>query len=783
MTSNARFWSIQWIAALAWVGLMLSSCNVTKHLDTDKGQRLLTKNSLEFKSTQRLSLSERTSLTYQMAGLYKQKPNRGLPGFKMRLAAHYKYQNRTSKFATWVKTKYAEKPTLYDDDLAHRTATNFENFMRQRGYSKATCTYETQFPNEKTAKTHYILTLGPLYTIRNVVVTSRDTAVLRLVQADRSASLVTPGGALNSQSFDGEKVRITAMLRNNGYARFIPNFIEFWGDSTGTQTDVTIEILPQNDTTMHQKFWVDEVSVFSSLEPNLVAMKNEMTIDSIKFYSSEPYFFVKPKHLNRLIVARPGNLYRQEEFERTNRNLSSMGAFRFVKVRPNTSPTDSVGLIDSEISFAPDKRFSYGNDLNFNYSDGGVTGGLIGGSAFLFFRHKNLFHGAEQLQNNLQYNVEFDIERSSGSLIFSQEFKFGNDLTLPRFVDYFGLWRGLHRLRIGGKPLISNDFYNRLRFDTKTRISATFDYLRLVNFYEYNLLNLAFGYQLAPSRQQTWQIGHMGIDMLRAQLSDERCAENPLICRQFDDQLFTGFLLRNLTFGFNTPTNPAGERWRYRFSYEASGLELLLLSPNRKLSINDLDFAQYIRLETGGEYTRNFTKELAFAGRISSGVVVPLGFTSTTPYVKQFFIGGPSSLRAWRIRELGPGSYVLPVALSEPPFFQAADFRFEFNAELRFPIFWWFKGAVFLDGGNIWSIDPSDERAGSRLGWQSYQNTALGTGAGLRFDFGYSIIRLDLGLKVRQPFRSYEAPNHWVYWSRMSWRDLSNWNLAVGYPF
>ena len=138
--------------------LIFSACNVTKHLDTAKGERLLVSNSLELKAERKLNFAERTPLMYELEGYYKLKPNQRAFGlFRTRLWFYYKYNNRTSKFANWVKSRIAEKPTIYDESLTKRTALNFENQMRQHGYFDALCTYVTDTINQYKVKTKYTL--------------------------------------------------------------------------------------------------------------------------------------------------------------------------------------------------------------------------------------------------------------------------------------------------------------------------------------------------------------------------------------------------------------------------------------------------------------------------------------------------------------------------------------------------------------------------------------------------------------------------------------------------
>ncbi|MFN7326482.1 MAG: hypothetical protein ACK5SQ_07855, partial [Chitinophagales bacterium] len=769
--------------------LLLISCNVTKHLDSDKGERLLIKNAVEFKAENRISLSERTSLGYETSGLFKQPTNTSLWGLRMNLNAYYWSKDTSNTLQKWIFKKVAEPPVLYNPDLARLTAENFQNFMRQRGYFDAKCSFTTRNKGNKKIKVQYLLQLGPLYTVHQLEYRCKDTLVQSILEKESDQALIKPGSAVDIRSFEAEKARITALLRNSGYALFVPAYVEFNGDSTGTKVNVSVQVLTPTDSTNHQQFHIGNVTVFSSLVPDLSSIRNDTTINGIRYFSNEPKFFVRPRQLDRAIKARPGQLYRLSELENTNKNISTMGAFRFVSVRPqeDTLRKDTINI---NVSFAPADRISIGMDPDFNYSTSSVTG-LIGGSVNAYFKHRNLFHGAELLSTNLSGNVEFDVNNVDNP-IFSQEIKFQNDLILPRFFDYFGYWKTLSRIQLKGKKLVPAQMYQRLKDEGRARFNLTYDYLKLNNFYQYNLFNISFGYDMPTSGQHSYKLNHLAIELLQPTLDDSIqsiCETNPFLCLSFSNQLFTGFLLRAFSYSTYTSTDKKGQRWGFQFNTDISGAEVYALNrilgkEEWDLSRLNLNFAHYVRLEMTGSFSRNFTKEI-FAGiRVNSSIIKPFGYSDAPPYVKQFYVGGPSSMRAWRIRELGPGGYFDPKSLTTTTYYQASDFKFEFLSEIRFPVFWWFKGAIFLDGGNIWSISPDDNRPNSNLTWNSYQNFALGSGAGLRFDFGYSVLRFDVGLKLRYPYLREDTQSYWVQFNKdTNWRSLTNFNVAVGYPF
>lgn len=792
--SRFPFMGLLCLIVFCWT---LGACKVTKYLDHDKGERLLVKNSIELKTTDKVPSAEKSLLKTELLSFVRQKPNRKLfYALRIPLWLHYKYQNKQSRFARWINKKVAEEPTLYSVTEMQRTARNFENQMRQRGFLHATCAYRTDTIGKYKAGVNYTVHLDKRYRIDSVLFASRDSQVLDLLTFTQAQSYLKTGAPLDGRAFDAEKLRITSEMKNRGYAYFVPNFVEFTGDSTATITNVTVEVLTPGDSILHKVYTIGKVTVFSGLIPDVTAMKKDTTIGGVYFASSEPEFDVKAEHLYEAIAIRPGWPYRQVDFDQTARELNELGVFRFVSIKPYQD-NQNPDKLNVEITLAPNQRFSSGWDFDANTSNSSnaITGRLFGLATYLTFRNRNIFSGAENLQTNLQYNIEFDAAGLSDRFIFAQEFKFQNELVFPRFFDYLHVWRGMNNLRIGKNTLLNDGFFKQLRSDAKTHLSLNYNYLQLFGFYRYHSFNAALGIDLRNHVKHQYSFDHIGIDVLRPRtdsLFDDVFGRNEFLKKSFGNQLFTGFLLRSFSYNFSKPLNRFGETTNVRFNFEMSGLEEWTLNRlwalpfgKQTWELGKLAFSNFVRLDLDAIYARTFNdKGVAAALRIGAGAATAFGDTEGVPYVKQFFVGGPSSLRAWRIREIGPGGYFDTTAAQVRPFYQAGDFRFEFNAELRFPLFGWIKGAMFVDGGNIWSLDPEDNRTNSQLNWDFYKNIALGTGLGIRADFDYFVLRLDFGLKLRRPYLEEGRRSYWVQnlVSNMQWRDWSP-NLAVGYPF
>jgi outer membrane protein insertion porin family len=780
---------------------MLLACNTSKYLNKEKQERLLVKNQLEIKAPAKFG--NKFELKYNLEALYKQVPNQKiLFSIRANLVYYYWFHKKNSKAAKWFVRKFGEPPTIYKEDLTQKTAQNFENYAKQRGYLNAKCTYKTDFTDSK-AKVKYTLNFNNPYKIGKIEFISRDSAIQSLLRANAPNSLLKTKGILDGNVFDAEKVRITNELKNNGYAYFIPNFIEFIGDTTGTKSDVTVEILPFNDTTNHKIYKVGKVAVFSSLVPDYSSIRQDTTIGGVYFASSDPIFLVKPPRLYEAIKFKPGAIYSQEDFDRTYRNLNALGIFKFVAIKPVQDTLNSEKL-DITISFSPNKRIRWSWGADANTSNSLTTNRYIGAATNLTFEHRNLARGAEHLTSLLGYNIEFDFSNRD-RLVNSNEFKFENDLTIPRFFDYMGFWKNTHKLAVGkGNNLISNRFYKKMQTDARTRLSIGDNFLDIFNFYKFNLFHASLGYDLNLSNGSKFSVDHLGVDVftpITQPSFDSIFGRNEFLKNSLSNQLFTGLFLRSMSFNFTGNNNRFGERWSFRVNQELSGVEQFLakeiysaMSKNdAPWNIGSLEFSKFLRLDVDGSYTRDFNRSISAVFRVGSGVLLPFGDSKFTPFVKQFSIGGPSSLRAWRIREIGPGGSNDLNKPYQAPFSQTADFRFEFNSELRFPVFWLLKGAVFLDGGNIWTLKPETKRLNTQLALNSYKNIALGSGVGFRLDITFAVIRIDIGYKLRWPYPDYKG-EYWVgkhqrdvFWDATNGETKSenrfNWNIAVGYPF
>jgi outer membrane protein insertion porin family len=207
-------------------------------------------------------------------------------------------------------------------------------------------------------------------------------------------------------------------------------------------------------------------------------------------------------------------------------------------------------------------------------------------------------------------------------------------------------------------------------------------------------------------------------------------------------------------------------------------------SKNNQKNIFNAPFSQYVRLESDFRYYAKVSPTMVWANRIITGIGLPYGNSQQLPYIKQFFVGGTNSIRAFRSRSIGPGSYRDTISTTFLPD-QSGDIKLEVNTELRAKLVGILHGALFIDAGNIWLFREDTLKPGAKFTGDFIKQLAIGGGVGLRFDISFLVIRFDVAFPFRRP---YPPGKEWII-NGVKFHD-KNWrkenivfNLGIGYPF
>ena len=812
--------------------ILLSACNTTKYLGPD--EIFLEENKIELKTDQQIK--KKGNFKYELSTLYKQRPNTSFL-FVPREWYYYKLQdtldnsNFTKGFKRWRMRQFGEEPVFYDPPLTESTERAMEYYLQSKGYflAKVQSFYDYTDRKNKKVEVSYEVKPNRQYLIDTVEFASRDTQILNILRAEQRSSFLNPGNPVDVSLYEKETGRIVNLLRNKGYAYFGSNSIaSLEADSSNYKARLILEILlPPNDS-IHRTYTVGNLFLYPDYDPTSTGPSRIDTIaEGIYFLGDSTGYKIREKVLLRSLYLKKGDLFRQDNFDRTNRQLNNLGIFRFVTLKAEPDP-DIPGQINFRIFLTPNKRLEFGSDLEVNTSNNPfVPGQLLGVSGNVSFRHRNLFRGAESFVSNIEGGVDLNLaslgKMDTTSLISTLDLRVQSNLFLPKFIDFMGFYSLLDKIHILRHP-----FYSALVDRGATRISMSYNYLDRIELFTLYTLNAGFGYDFRPSNRHRYLINHFGIDYFSPNTTpffeEKILAINTNLKRSFDKQLFTSFLFRDFNYTYTGLTNRHGESNSLITQLELSGLEVclanMLYNAFSKSATPDtftldlkggaeIEFSQYVRMEFDFRHYWKLSKGQTMVFRALIGLAAPFGFSSSVPYAKQFFTGGPQSVRAWNAREIGPGGYLDP--LSKDPttnptlFFQTGEFKLDLNAEYRFPIFTLFgikyEGALFLDAGNVWTTIPDTSRTYSQLRWTPtydennvkisdnlFKYIAVGTGFGLRLDFSYFIFRLDLGMKLRNPYPQTDDQGNLikeVFWRspfQQGLRDL-NFNLGLGYPF
>lgn len=754
-------------------------------------------------------------LNYELSTLTYQKPNSKFLWVLPSLGPWYYYRIQAKSDTTWwgrfVLKNFAETPAIYSLEKADQSAENMEKALRNKGYFDAQVEFETKKKGLRKKKTHvtYNITVGKRYYLDDINFTSKDTAIQKILQEIKSESLLPPGAPASKNIYEEEVRRITLHLLNNGYANFYKKyFSKLKSDTLSTDSsynqlkNVELEVLLPKDSSQHKTYSIGEITVISMFDENgNPVIDKDSLFNNTHYYVGKGKHFIKLKALDRKIFLKEGKLYRLDDVDKTRVQLGSLDIFQFVNIKRSVSEkADSI--LNYEIRLIPKKRQEFGVDFEFNNSRIVTTSNaFVGTAAALSYRNRNTFRGGEVFTARTEGGVEviprqnFSVNAWNVNLNFSMDFPKYNDLfKTDKYV--------LVPLLIPNRKL-RNKFYKKLEEEGVTSTSLKYNVLANTGNYRIDIFAGTWGWKVRPNSKWNVSLNKVGIDFLDPVLSqsfrDSVIARNAYLERSFRSQLFTGGIFRDLNVVYRDNIGRSGKSsWMARGNLEVSGLEVWGINAIRNALVSDditfklankYEFSQYVKLEGDFRFYHKFKGGRLFASRLNIGIAGDYGFSDEVPYVKQFAVGAPNSMRGWRLRELGPGSYQDPdVDEFTTNFYQTGDFKFEANLEYRFHILWYLKGAVFLDAGNIWSLNPNDEREGAGIGTTSdlWKEMAINGGLGFRLDVEYFILRFDLGYKLRNPFPD-ENGNHWlVRWNSLQ-KDLAldkfRGSISVGYPF
>lgn len=807
MTFPKRFLSNRWwlLLLLAAAGL-LQSCNATRYLPEDAF--LLRANRVKLQASP--EVKEKATLNDNLSSLIAQKPNKRFLGLPIQLylynLRHQKYQEDTSNYQ--LQSGTVEKPVIFDSSLVRRSAQNMRAYLFNAGFFYAEVQDTVALKNRKAYVTYRVET-GPVYRIDSVSFDVDDSLVRAFILYDSAASLLRREAIFNMQLLESERDRLTANMRNLGYYRFsnenisfeidtfyrraallrdsaqLPNFVV---DSVRASRDgrlaVRVVVRRGEEPAAYNRYRIGRIRVFPDFRDrsdyaNQTLLEKRHNDILFRYHD----YWLKEDVIYRNIFLDSGRLFSQRDYDQTITQLNELGVFQYVRISLQED-TSIAGhnVLSCGIFMNPTLRY----DFNTNFEVSSASTYTAGTAVSFGIRNRNVFKSANQLSVTATTGIELIYDERRDNDFFrkfytqSRNLGINASLTVPRFLVPFRL------------DHLSKTFLPRTIFSLGSNLLDRSNYFTLNN----TAASLAYRWRQTPT--QTWELTPLFVNIFRLPSISEdfqkRLDSNTFLANSYRNVTIVG---ENLAFTFSNNEQRKGRNYSYaRFSVEeAGGLLYGVSAVSEELRSRVLsNAASYVRLDADLRHFRSWGRKV-LALRFATGVGLPYGNDHSLPYAKQYFGGGAYSVRGWRVRTLGPGSYYAPDTGRTSNYLidRTGDIRIETSAELRFDLFRLFgggvkfAGAAFADAGNVWLARKNPSYPGGEFRFsQLYQDIAASTGVGLRLNFGdFIILRVDGAVPVKKPY----LPNGgWVFndirLSDPSWRaDNLVLSFAIGYPF
>lgn len=788
---------------------LLQSCHSTRYLP--EGTYLLRSNTVKLQAPS--AIKEKATLSENLSALVAQKPNKRFLGIPIQLylynLRHDHYDSDTDNYQ--IQSGTVEKPVIFDSSLMHRTVQNMRAYLFNSGFFYAQVRDTVTFKARK-ARVTYRVETGLIHRIDSVHYDTDDSMVRRFILYDSTASLLQRGAIFNMQLLEQERDRLTANMRNLGYYRFTNENISFEVDTFYKRaalledsaqrpdfvTDSMAKVLAQQHTlavrvvvrrgpepASYNRYQIGRIRVFPDFRDRADYRDSsliEKRVDDIVLRYHD--YWLHEDVIYRNVFLDSGSLFSQERYDQTITQLNELGVFQYVRIalQEDTSLADRH-VLNCGIFMNPTLRY----DFNTNFEVSSASTYTAGTSVSFGIRNRNVFKSAHQLSITATAGVELIYDERLGDDFFrkfytqSRNLGLATSLSVPRFLVPFQLRN------------FSKTYLPRTIFSLGTNV------LDRANYFVLNNTSASLAYRWQPQPVQTWELTPLFVNVFRLpQISEDfqkRLDTNTFLANSYRDVTVVG---ENLTFTFSNNELKRGRNYTYlRLSAEeAGGLLYGVSALSSGLRARVLDYAaSYVRLDADLRRFISWGRKV-LALRFATGIGLPYGNNTSLPYVKQYFAGGAYSVRGWRVRTLGPGSYRSADTGQRADYLidRTGDIRLETSAELRFDLFRLFSGGVkfagaaFADAGNVWLARENASYPGGEFRFSRfYDEIAISTGVGLRLNFGdFIILRVDGAVPVRRP---YGGPNGgWTFndirLSDPAWRaDNLVLSFAIGYPF
>lgn len=739
---------------------LLQACAVKKYMPKD--EFLYVKGKVKLESD--APINDKKYLQQKVDEVLFPTPNAQFLGTFPKLHFHYKAQReKPGFFSKFMNKRIGEEPVYFSAVNIENTEEVIINRLENFGHFNSRIAYEVKVDSSKRQKSvFYTVYLKEAYTLQAYQLNQaqKDSlSIYKEIEKSLSNTLINSNNRFDLNLLKEERERIHVHLKEKGYYNFNPNFLLFEIDTNqykDKRYDLYLRLKTEVPKEALQAYKIKEVNVYPNerLTTNTENLA-KTTIEGVNFWQDSLFF--KPKRLRPFIAMQAGDLYQPSVSRTTSRRLGNLNTYKFVTIEYedlDSIDTQDVRWLRSKISLSPLHKRSLRFELQGVTKSNNFTGPNLG----LTYINRNLFKAGEQLRINATAGYERQFLSGNQDGLSSLQLGLRSTLSFPRL-------------------LFPIDVGERFKYSVpKTNISLGVDLLNRTNLYALSSFSGSFGYSWEGNRYVTHSINPLNIEYLSLYNTSEEFEEildnNPFLRRSFEQQFIAGL---NYSFTYNAISDPStSEGLFFNATFESAGntLDVIAGNDDRPSTFLDLAYAQFVKgdVDIRYHYALN-SKGQKLVGRLFAGAGLPYANSTSLPFVKQYFAGGPYSVRGFRIRSLGPGTYQ-PDDETNSFFDQAGDIRLEANLEYRFPIISYLKGALFADAGNVWLMNENPSLPGGKFTSSFLDELGFSTGVGLRVDVVGFVIRFDFAAPIKRPAAAWDFEY-----------DQSVLNFAIGYPF
>jgi len=727
-------------------------------------------------------------------------------------------------FNNWIKSTGEEPVFVINTDIENNSKKLIQ-YYKNNGYFDVKVEIDSLVKNNK-AEIVYKIDTDSVYRIDTVTYNIIPKEIDSLVNSKIDESFIKANEPFTISKLIDERNRIIDLSRDNGIYNFQQRSINYkiLIDSSGTDKKIPIILnitdLPSsleddiNDGYSIKK--INEIKVYvESIDElsNINSFTDTTTYKGIDIFSKGSLKY-SPKSLTEPIFFDIGDVYSEKNKILTSRYYSNLANFKYPSILFEESGDD----LSSLIYLIPRKRFSLGFNVDLTHSnieDFGISVGSI-------FDIRNIFRGTENLSINLKNSIGASKDIGIPNDSFFNLFELGGNLNLriPRVLFPINLNSFINKemnpitnINIGttvqkniglDKQYYTGNYEIEWSPTKKSKLNVRiFDFEYVNNNNISNYFNVyRNSYDKLNYISSIYNIDQNIInengDLIIPEGSNTfiNSVLNNQTTIQFDSDIYrdvVGILERkerltdnniivgsSIIYNINSQESILDEDfYQFRWKLETVGnlfneiLRKNNLNNESKVEISGVSPSQYFKSEFNYIKHLSLTKGDVLAFRAFAGIAIPFGNSENIPFSRSYYSGGSNDNRAWKAYKLGPGSS------DNYNEFNEANFKLAFNLEYRTSLFGKFKGALFVDVGNIWNVfDDVEDSAMKFDGLQDLNELAIGTGFGVRYDFNFFVIRLDVGFKTYNP--SYKIGSRWLNDYNI---DKAVFNIGINYPF